>query len=209
MKLQQLIGILLMLIFSCGIPSFDYIDSPELINSDTESLTFKIDLTKTPYISKFKIYSRYFIESDSKEDKFVDLTISDMPNGVERFLKDNGFSLVEFHDITDIYPSNQGYQEIDVVRNILFDIKKSGDNYLILTDNISTTYKLKSNYINYSHFIGNYTDEQGYAFLDYFNVNKIASIRIEFVIVNFGISSTLSNLESLPTYFNPIDLQVY
>ncbi len=196
---------LLTLIFGCGIPSFDYIDGANVIDNNSDYiLESEIDLSSSPLITGFTLYSRYYTETQNSK-YFESLEISDISNGSEQYLKDLGYTVVTYSD-----SDNDSISIGSTVELLIKDDDLS--TVLILSD--AREFILHSSYssenINFFHTIGSYSDEEGAIFLnDYTNdlddVN-IATIKIEFSIINKGISSDFEHLESVPVYLGTLEI---
>lgn len=210
--MKNLLRVLLLAFFvSCGIPSFDYIDGAIISDNDSSGFTFKLDLEESSYTTGFKLYSRYFIGSDSRF--FEDLDINDTSNDSEKYLENLGFTVVTVEE--SLYVE---YDEYSVLSTSFFVVSYDND----LVDSVTMqsenghSYILKSNYKNSSnkifiHNIGNYSDDYGSNFLNEFktNVGDGSLINVEFAIVNKGLSSDIEHIESLPIYITPLELQIF
>lgn len=210
--------LLLIILFSCGIPSYEYIEEPTVGYTSDSSFTFNVELDDDGYINGFKLYARYF-KSQSDDTSFSDIEISDTNNDTEDYLEDLGYTLVSFVN-TSFYSTN-GVVDYDyledngliidlfsVTSDISFTVSYNS-NYSIpvvmTSDYDSNTYTLISNYSSLIHTIGIYDDDNGEYFLDSFSDET--NIYIEFAVFNTGLSSSLESLESLPVYTTAIQLQ--
>lgn len=208
-------GILLItLLVSCGIPSFEYIADPIEVSSSDTSFEVEIDIETSPEINSFDIYSRYFVTNDS-EDLFDDLSLSDIDDGVENFLADNGFYIVKYHnEYSDSVDEDFEQELIDTVvlpvtdENINFTVTLDDDEYSrylvkLTSDSLDTDYYLWSTAAD-TNFIGEIAEDkindlQEQILEDSEEVYEGDDINLEFVVVNYGIGSTsLSSIESLP-----------
>lgn len=200
------------LLLSCGIPSFEYIAEP-IITSATDTFTIEIDLenSSSEEIIYFEIYSRYFPVNDDDSSELLDgITLSEINNGVENFLEKNGFSIVKYSRTSAL--SEDG--EADLLEKIDIPISTSNITYTVTSDYESDRVALSSSSLDEDyyllssynvtnepvHFIGDISNNLEEKLTNDFTetYEKGEDVEIEFVVVNYGISSTLTSIESLP-----------
>lgn len=217
--------VLLVFLFNCGIPSFDYIDGATLTSLSVDTrFKFRINLESSEYTTGFKLYSRYYIDGNSK--KFEDIDINDTSGDSENYLEDLGFTIVTIIDKENpIEIGRLVITEFLVHKTTSYTVEYDSIDLTVLlsTSTSNTVFNLLSNYKNmteFVHTIGDYSDTNtkfegfGKAFLDDFKENFVSdssllsNIRIEFAIINEGLSSTLEHIESLPIYLSSLNLQV-
>lgn len=215
-KLSRIL--LLIILFSCGIPSYEYIEEPTVSDTSDSSFTFSVELDDDGYINGFKLYARYF-ESQSDDTSFDDIDISDTDNDTVEYLEDLGYTLVSLvntsHystdgevDYDDLEDSDYLIDLFSITSDISFTVSYNSTYTIpvvMTSDDDTNTYTLISNYSSSIHTIGIFDDDNGESFLDSFSDETY--IYIEFAVFNTGLSSSLESLESLPVYTTAIQLQ--
>lgn len=198
------------LLLSCGIPSFEYISVP-IITSSTDTFSIEIDFTNSEEVRYFEIYSRYFPKSGKDSSELLDdITLSDIDSSAENFLVNNGFSIVKYSKTSTLSEENEGELEekIDIPEsstNIIYTVTLdydsnrvilnssalSEDNFLLSTYNVTN---------ESTHFIGDISDNLEEKLKKDFpeDYEEGQDVKIEFVVVNYGVSSLLTSIESLP-----------
>lgn len=199
------------LLLSCGIPSFEYIPDP-IITSSTDTFSIEIDIENSEVqFTYFEIYSRYFPENGTdSSDLLGDITLSEINTSVENFLENNGFSIVKYSSDNALTEDIEAdlIDKIDISggdSNISYIVTLDNDRVILSSTSLDEDYYLISTYnvTNESaHLIGDISDnmeeklEKDYP--EEYEKDQYMDIDIEFVVVNHGVSSSLTSIESLP-----------